>query len=176
MGRGGRAVQSWTPAYRAIDWERWRPDERATLLFVRHEAEVLLIEKKRGLGAGKVNGPGGRIQPGESALECAVRETREEVGIEALGVHQAGELAFQFADGFGIHVTVFAAGEHRGQATESEEAVPLWTSIAHIPYERMWADDRFWLPWMLDGLPFEGRALFDGDELLGYEFRAEPSR
>ena len=43
-----------------IDWSTWKPTDRATLLFVvdREKNRVLLIEKKRGLGAGKVNGPG----------------------------------------------------------------------------------------------------------------------
>ena len=42
-----------------IDWNAWEPQQRATLLFVIHGGEILLIRKKRGLGAGKINGPGG---------------------------------------------------------------------------------------------------------------------
>ena len=63
----------------AIDWDSWMPQQRATLCFVERAARLLLIHKKRGIGAGKINGPGGRIDPGESALECAVREVREEL-------------------------------------------------------------------------------------------------
>jgi len=47
------------------DWNTWTPKERGTLCFVLQEGRILLIEKKRGLGAGKVNGPGGRIEPGD---------------------------------------------------------------------------------------------------------------
>ena len=43
------------------DWARWTPTERAALCFVVTGGRVLLIRKKRGLGAGKVNGPGGRL-------------------------------------------------------------------------------------------------------------------
>lgn len=170
MPRGGTAESSRTPAYRAIDWEGWTPDQRATLLFVRRDAEILLIHKKRGIGAGKINGPGGRIDPGESPRDCAVREVREEVGVVATGVLSAGELAFQFTDGLALHVAVFTASGHTGEVRESDEAVPLWTPVDRIPYDRMWADDRIWLPWMLEGVPFRGRALFDGDTMLGYEF------
>lgn len=48
----------------------------ATLMFVIDEArgEVLLIRKKRGLGAGKINGPGGKIDPGK--LRSNVRFAR----------------------------------------------------------------------------------------------------
>ena len=54
-----------------IDWSAWQPVDRATLLFVVRDGEILLIHKKRGIGAGKINGPGGRLDPGESTLACA---------------------------------------------------------------------------------------------------------
>ncbi|MEM9057182.1 MAG: NUDIX domain-containing protein, partial [Pseudomonadota bacterium] len=68
-----------TPAseFHRIDWAAWTPKDIATLLFVVRGGEVLLIHKKRGLGAGKINGPGGRVEPGETVQECAVREVRE---------------------------------------------------------------------------------------------------
>ena len=47
-----------------IEWASWQPQVRATLLFVIKEGQVLLIHKKRGLGQGKVNGPGGKIEAG----------------------------------------------------------------------------------------------------------------
>ena len=56
-----------------VDWSRWEPTERAVLCFVRDGDRVLLIHKKTGLGAGKVNAPGGRIDPGETAEEAAIR-------------------------------------------------------------------------------------------------------
>ena len=62
-----------------IDWTQWQPQETATLMFVIRNDEVLLIRKKRGLGAGKMNGPGGRIEQGETPLQCAIRETEEEL-------------------------------------------------------------------------------------------------
>jgi 8-oxo-dGTP diphosphatase len=36
------------------NWITWTPQERATLLFVRRNGQVLLIRKKHGLGAGKI--------------------------------------------------------------------------------------------------------------------------
>jgi hypothetical protein len=42
-----------------VDRSNWTPQERATLLFVIRDNQMLLIAKKRGLGAGKVNGPVG---------------------------------------------------------------------------------------------------------------------
>ena len=82
-----------------VDWDNWQPTMRATLLFLLRGEEVLLIRKKRGLGAGKVNGPGGKIDPGETAAQAAVREVLEEVCIEVSDPVERGVLRFQFVDG-----------------------------------------------------------------------------
>jgi 8-oxo-dGTP diphosphatase len=161
-----------------IDWTTWKPTDRATLLFVvdRAEARILLIEKKRGLGAGKVNGPGGRIDPGETPMVTALREIREELCVEAVGAEEIGELSFQFVDGYGLHCHVFRAHGWVGEPTETDEAVPLWAPLTAMPFERMWADDRLWLPHLVDGRPFEGRFVFDGDRMVEHELRTGSSR
>ncbi len=149
-----------------IDWTTWTPTEWATLLFVVRDGEILLIDKKTGLGAGKINGPGGRIDPGETALHGAVREVQEELCVTPTGVREAGELYFQFVDGYGLHGTVFTAGGFEGELCETREARPRWTPVDMIPYDRMWEDDRLWLPLMLEGRRFSGYFIFDGDAML----------
>ncbi|MEK7729238.1 MAG: 8-oxo-dGTP diphosphatase [candidate division KSB1 bacterium] len=157
--------------FEEIDWSTWQPEQRATLVFVVCAGRVLLIHKKRGLGAGKINGPGGRIDPGETELACAVREVQEELRITPVGLEPSGELFFQFTDGLAIHVTVFKAAGYVGEPEETEEAKPLWVAENEIPYEQMWADDRLWIPLMLAGKKFEGRFLFDEDAMLGHELK-----
>ena len=152
-----------------INWQTWSPSDRATLLFVIREGEILLIRKKRGLGAGKINGPGGRLEKGESPLEAAIREVQEEVGVTPTGIRERGELRFQFVDGYGIHVHVFSATGCLGEVRESDEALPLWTPLCDIPYDEMWVDDAIWLPWMLEGKRFSGCFLFDGDAMLSVQ-------
>ena len=157
-----------------IDWPNWTPKERATLLFIRRDRRILLIHKKRGLGAGKINGPGGRLDPGETPIQAAVREVQEELLITPTGVRAVGELRFQFADGFSIHGYVFTASGYDGEPQETGEAVPVWCDIDRLPYERMWADDRVWMPLLLAGKKFAGKFLFDGDTMLGHEIESEP--
>jgi len=151
-----------------IDWDSWIPLQRATLLFVIRDEKVLLILKKRGLGAGKVNGPGGRLDDGETPHDCAVREVEEELLVTPTGVRQVGELRFQFVDGLSIHGYVFRADDCIGEPQETDEAVPLWTPIDEIPFDKMWADDSLWIPLMLKDRPFDGRFIFDGDAMLSY--------
>ena len=154
-----------------IDWSTWNPGIRATLLFVREGQRILLIRKKRGLGAGKVNGPGGKLDPGETAEQAAIREVEEELGVRALAPEPFGTLSFQFVDGQALHVSVFVSWAHEGEATETDEAVPLWTPISDIPYDEMWADDRVWLPHVLAGRRVELTATFDGDTMLDHALR-----
>ena len=148
------------------EWTQWAPQDRATLVFVLSAGDVLLIRKKRGLGAGKINGPGGRIEAGEAVVDCARREVEEELCVTPTGLEQCGELQFQFVDGYAIHVAVFRADGCVGEVRETEEAVPLWTAVDAIPYSEMWEDDRIWLPRLLAGEAFRGRFVFDGDVML----------
>ena len=151
---------------RDIDWSTWTPGEKATLLFVLQDGRILLIDKKTGLGAGKINGPGGRIEPGETAREGAIREVQEELCVTPTGVQEAGELYFQFMDGYALHGAVFTASGFDGQLCETREAAPRWTPLESIPYQRMWADDALWLPLLLGGKRFRGYFIFDGDLML----------
>ena len=138
---------------------------------------MLLILKKRGLGAGKINGPGGRLEPGETPLACAIRETQEELRVTPTGVAYVGELMFQFvgeqrrSPGHSIHGYVFRASDCVGEPTETDEAVPRWTDVDAIPYEQMWQDDALWMPRMLANEPFVGRFLFDNDAMLWHDVR-----
>ncbi|OYV07453.1 MAG: NUDIX hydrolase [Verrucomicrobiales bacterium VVV1] len=149
-----------------VDWESWVPVVPATLMFVIRDGQVLLIVKKRGLGAGKINGPGGKIDPGETPLDCVVRETQEELQITPLSPIKLGELWFTMGDIPDILCHVYRSEDFTGTPTETEEAIPLWANIEEIPYDRMWADDRLWLPLLLAGTPFLGRFVFEGDALL----------
>jgi 8-oxo-dGTP diphosphatase len=150
-----------------IDWNTWKPTDQATLCFVQRENQVLLIEKKRGLGKGKVNGPGGKFDPGETAEACAIRETQEELGVTPLHLEHRGKVCFQFTNGYGIEAHLFHASDLEGEPIETEEAIPLWTPLDAIPYSRMWADDILWLPHFLNGKHIEGVFLFDDEEMLG---------
>ena len=152
-----------------IDWTNWRAKDPATLLFVIRAGRILLIRKKRGLGAGKVNGPGGKVDPGETPLEGAVRECEEELCITPLNPRYLGQHRFQFVDGYSIHVWVYRADDFEGEPTETDEAIPLWCELDAIPYDEMWADDRLWLPRVIDEQPFVARWLFSGDDMLDAE-------
>jgi 8-oxo-dGTP diphosphatase len=156
-----------------LAWTGWQATDLATLVFVVCGGRILLIRKKRGLGAGKINGPGGRLDPGETPADCAVREMQEELRAAPLDLEQLGELRFQFVDGYAIHVFVFRASALEGEPRETDEATPIWADLGAIPYDEMWADDRIWLPLLIDRRRFSGRFVFDGDRMLDHVLQAD---
>lgn len=156
-----------------VDWDNWQAKDPATLVFVIRDGKILLINKKTGLGKGKINGPGGKVEAGELPLDCAIRECQEELKITVSDLQYCGQHRFQFVDGYSIHVWVYLTSEFEGVPTETVEAKPLWVALDEIPYDQMWEDDRIWIPMMLRGELFQSRWIFDGDKMLDYELLPE---
>jgi 8-oxo-dGTP diphosphatase/2-hydroxy-dATP diphosphatase len=137
-----------------------------TLSFVVEGEQVLLGMKKRGFGAGRWNGFGGKVEPGESIETAAARELREECGIEALEMELSGihEFEFEAERGTILEVHVFRVGRFTGDPVETEEMRPEWFSVGDIPYDTMWPDDRYWLPLFLRGERFRAYFLFGPED------------
>lgn len=143
-------------------WRGFEAIDKAVLTFVQDGDQLLLMHKKRGLGAGKVNAPGGRLEAGETYLDAAIRECLEEVLVTPLQPRKVGELHFRFSNGHSIYGEVFWSRAYKGVPGPSEEADPFWCPIREIPWEKMWQDDQVWLPLAIAGHRF--RAFFDFDE------------
>ena len=150
----------------SVNWSAWQGEMPATLMFVIQDDQVLLIKKLRGIGMGKINGPGGKIDPGETPAECVVRECQEELHITPLNPVKMGELWFAMSDMPDIHCHVYTATEFDGIPTSTDEAIPMWTKISEIPWDNMWEDDSHWLPQMLKGKKFLGKFVFDVEKIL----------
>ena len=149
---------------------------RGTLCYVVAEGKILLIRKKKGPGEGKYNGPGGKIEDGETPEGAAVREIVEETGVTPLDPEHSGTVAFYFG-GVGKPdwmVHVFMATKFMGDPVSTEEAEPAWFPLESIPYAEMWPDDRIWMPLMLEGRKFMGKFYFDekGESLRSHEIVA----
>ncbi|MBN1981828.1 MAG: 8-oxo-dGTP diphosphatase [Chitinivibrionales bacterium] len=163
--REGRIMEHYQ-SVTEVDWQQWQPKERAVLCFIQSADRLMLIHKKTGLGAGKINAPGGRIEAGESALQAAIRETQEEIGLIPANLVEMGQLFFIFTDGYSLHGTVFKSDQYSGSPIETDEAAPFWCPLNAIPYNAMWEDDRYWLPQVLAGNCIRGYFIFDGDIML----------
>ncbi|WP_173922079.1 8-oxo-dGTP diphosphatase [Agromyces sp. Marseille-P2726] len=118
-------------------------------------AEVLLGRKKHGLGAGNYVGLGGKLEPGESAVDAAVREVFEEAGVvvAASDLEPRGRLTYHFPhrEAWSQESSVFVCRTWQGEPTGSDELDPEWFAIDSVPFGEMWDDARRWLPDVLAG-------------------------
>ncbi|MCK9345003.1 MAG: 8-oxo-dGTP diphosphatase [Candidatus Pacebacteria bacterium] len=142
-----------------------------TLCLLHNDTQVLLGMKKRGFGAGRWNGFGGKVEAGETIEEGARREFLEEAGIEVPALEKVGLMDFEFEGNPEIlEVHIFRAREHVGEPMESEEMLPKWFSLDEIPFSEMWPDDPHWMPLFFAGKKFQGKILFGaGDTILGMD-------
>ena len=138
-----------------------------TLCFVLNRQEILLGLKKRGFGQGYWNGFGGKVKENETIEEAMLREVKEESGLDLIEYTEVGLLEFEFInDQSLLEVHVFKSNSFAGHLQENDEMHPQWFNINQIPYEKMWLDDKYWLPLLLAGKSFQGKFKFNGNENL----------
>lgn len=158
-----------------IQKEKSSDIQEATWCFILNgNKEILLAMKKRGFGEGFWNVSGGKLKLGEERSVAAAREVYEEVGISVSDLRQVAEVEFYFLNKpeWGQRVIGFIADEWTGEPKETDEMAPKWFHYEDIPYDQMWADDRIWLPMVLEGKKIEGEFLFgDNNDILEYNIR-----
>lgn len=138
-----------------------------TLCFLVRGNSVLLGLKKRGFGAGNYTGVGGKVEAGEDVETAVIRETTEEINIQInpADLQNMGCVHFLFPakPEWSQSVHLFRVENWSGTPTESDEIRPAWFSINDIPYDHMWADAPYWLPYLLNGQPIMAEITFDSD-------------
>lgn len=136
-----------------------------TLVFLVKDHELCLAMKKRGFGEGNWNGYGGKVEEGETLLKSAIREVREESGVEVREreLEEVACIEFHFEDGKHLEVHTYFVHMWEGEPHETEEMKPEWFLFDAIPYDAMWADDIHWLPRVLAGEKLRGVVHFNAD-------------
>ena len=128
--------------------------QQLTLLFLVRDDEVLLAMKKRGFGEGKWNGIGGKVDKNETITEALIRESQEEIGVTPLNYKEQARIIFDEYHNQArkqLEVHTFVCDKWQGVPSESEEMKPRWFNKNKLPFEKMWADDPYWLPLVLAG-------------------------
>lgn len=154
----------------------------ATACFLTKDNKILLGLKTDKIGKDCWNGYGGGIEEGESAVEAAIRELKEETkteeneGVVALPEHLEKIAIVDFhntkSDGetFVCKVHFYLVRQWKGEAQETEEMIkPTWFEINNIPFGQMMPADKVWLPVALSGKKIVAKAYYGPfqKELIG---------
>ncbi len=125
------------------------------LCFVTHGADVLLIKgaPTKKIWAGKYNGLGGHVEPGEGAAAAARREIREEAGLAVRALRLRGVVTIQTGEADGIGLYVFTAEALSRDVTASAEGALAWTPAGRVTELDLVEDLFTLLPRVLAQLP-----------------------
>jgi 8-oxo-dGTP diphosphatase len=124
----------------------------ATLCYVRKDAQTLMmhrVKKANDMHQGKWNGLGGKLEPGETPEECAIREIYEESGLTVVNPTLKGILTFPAFDDFeDWYCFVFLATQFQGELIDSPEGILRWIPNHELTRLNLWDGDRIFLAWL----------------------------
>lgn len=145
--------------------------EHAMVLFINRRTRCILLEVPNAVGW-KLHF--GLALSKNEDVDARVAEAVETSGVKVESCVRTGVMLFTFRDcpEEPMRVVVYEASVDGGQT------IGLFHAPEEIPYERMWADDRVWLPHVLEEGPyfFSGHFVFSGPppgKLVAHNCRGE---
>ena len=150
-----------------------------TLVFITRDDRVLLLRgaPSKRIWANKYNGIGGHIERGEDIYAAALREVREETGLEVDNLRLVGLINIDGDQPTGIMLFVFTAQSRSGEPIPSEEGALEWIDRDLITKVDLVEDLPIILPRALDlplnAPPFFARYHDDEQEHLIIRFNGE---
>ena len=140
----------------------------ATLVYLKRDGKTLMlhrVKKENDYHEGKYNGLGGKLDPGESPEDCAIRETREESGLDLVDPVLKGFITFPNFDGVDDwYVFLFVGTHFSGEMIESPEGNLEWIDDDKLNDIPLWEGDYIFLPWL------------EGDRFFSAKFNYEDGR
>ncbi|MBX3012115.1 MAG: 8-oxo-dGTP diphosphatase [Caldilineaceae bacterium] len=157
----------------------------ATLCYVRQAGKTLMlhrIKKANDMHAGKWNGLGGKLLPGETPEQCAIREVQEESGLTLIEPVLRGIITFP---GFrqvkesspeGELLTLedwycflFVSNTFTGELIDSPEGQLAWIADEVLFDLPLWEGDRVFMRWLDQDGFFSGSFRYVNGVLQGHE-------
>lgn len=127
------------------------------------------IKKQNDMHAGKWNGLGGKLEPGETPEECVIREVVEESGLRIKHPVLHGVLTFPaFSQDEDWYAFVFTADEFEGELIDSSEGELRWIPDRELFQLNLWAGDLIFLPWVHENRFFSGKFIYQDGKLVDH--------
>ena len=126
------------------------------LCYLKRDEKYLLLfrnKKENDYNEGKWIGVGGRIEKGETKDEAAIRETKEETGLNIHSLKCSGEVLF-VNDDYQEMMYVYEIEDFDGDEITCDEGDLKWIPIKEIYNYPMWEGDKEFLPLLINHAPY----------------------
>jgi len=147
----------------------------ATLCYVKDlkNNKTLMLyrnKKENDYHEGKWNGLGGKLEKGESPEECAVRELKEEAGLDVKNPTLKGIITFPDFDGVDDwYVFIFTITEYSGKIIDSPEGKLEWIPNDKLTSLNLWDGDKIFLGWLGKDKFFSAKFNYENGKFKDYE-------
>ena len=152
---------------------------QTTLCYLEQDGCYLMlhrIKKKKDVNHDKWIGVGGKFEPGETALACALREVQEETGLTMQNPQYRGIVDFYCAPWPAERMHLYTCTEFTGTMTDCNEGTLEWVPKEAVQDLPIWPGDKLFFKLLAEDAPFfhleltyDGgtltRALLDGQEV-----------
>ena len=142
---------------------------QTTLCYLEHNDCYLMlhrVKKNHDVNHDKWIGVGGKFEPGETALDCALREVREETGLTMHAPHYRGMVDFFCPPWPAERMHLYTCTEFSGTMIDCDEGTLEWVpkdAVASLP---IWAGDKIFFRLLAENAPFFHLELtYGGDRL-----------
>lgn len=149
-----------------------------TLGYLEKDGKWLMLhrtKKEQDLNAGKWIGIGGKLEPGETVLECMKRECLEETGLNWQNPIFRGIVTFNYQSEEEQEITteqmfLFAGGSFSGEQKECLEGNLEWIPVEELSGLNLWEGDRIFIELLLSEHPFFFLKLnYRGNHLISHQ-------
>lgn len=138
---------------------------KRVVCFLTENNQVLLGQRKEGMGLGLYVGIGGKLEEHETEEDAIIREVKEEINVELITFKKQGSLSFVFPHKAKWNQTIvpFVAHTWNGNPIETDEILPKWFKHSQLPASEMWDDNPMWISLILQGKYVSGVFVYNED-------------
>ncbi len=144
----------------------------ATLCYIKKDGKTLMLyrnKKENDYHEGKWNGIGGKFELSETPEECAIREIKEETGLDVKDPELKGMITFPLFDGKDDwYVFLFIVKNFSGELIDSPEGKLEWIPDEKITELNLWDGDRIFLRWLNQEKFFSAKFNYEGKNFKDY--------
>lgn len=142
---------------------------QTTLCYLEQNGQYLMlhrVKKKKDVNKDKWIGVGGKFEPGEDAVSCALREVKEETGLTMNTPLYRGMVDFFCPPWPAERMHLFTCTDFSGEMRECDEGDLEWVDKEKVADLPIWEGDKIFFALLADGEPFFHLELYYRKDVL----------